>query len=125
MPRISGVDIPREKRIEASLPYLYGIGPATAKKILADAKVDGNKRAKDLSEEELSRITSIIQTKYIIEGDLRRQVQQNIRRLMDIACYRGYRHRKGLPTRGQRTRTNSRTRKGRKPIVAAMIKKEA
>lgn len=125
MPRILGVDIPREKRIEAALPYLYGIGPAAARKILKECNVDGNKRAKDLSEEEVAKITAIVQNKYITEGDLRRETQQNIKRLMDIGCYRGLRHRKGLPARGQRTRTNARTRKGRKPIVAAkMIKAE-
>ena len=124
MPRISGVDLPREKRIEAALPYLYGVGPAAARKILAQANVDGNKRAKDLSEEEVTRLTAIIQTKYIVEGDLRREVQQNVKRLMDIGCYRGLRHRRGLPARGQRTKTNARTRKGRKSIVAKIIKAE-
>lgn len=124
MPRILGIDLPREKRIEAALPYLYGIGPSSARKILAQANVDGNKRAKDLSEEEVTRLTAIIQNKYISEGDLRREVQQNIKRLMDIGCYRGLRHRKGLPVRGQRTKTNARTRKGRKSIVAKIIKAE-
>lgn len=124
MPRILGVDLPREKRIEAALPYIYGIGRATARKVLDQAHVDYNKRAKDLSEEEVTRITAIVQNKFIIEGDLRREVQQNIKRLMDIGCYRGLRHRKSLPARGQRTRTNARTRKGRKPIIAKMIKAE-
>jgi len=124
MPRILGIDIPREKRIEAALPYLYGIGPTTARRILTEAKVDFNKRAKDLTEEEVTRITVIVQNKFIAEGDLRREVQQNIKRLMDIGCYRGLRHRKGLPTRGQRTRTNSRTRKGKRSIVAKIIKAE-
>lgn len=123
MPRILGVDIPREKRIEASLPYLYGIGWTRARQILQEAKVEAGKRAKDLTEEELSRITSIIQKSYLIEGDLRREIQQNIRRHMDIGTYRGLRHRKGLPVRGQRTKTNSRTRKGRKVNPGAMIKK--
>ena len=122
MPRIQGVDIPKEKRIEASLPYLYGIGPATSKKILSQAKIDGNKRAKDLSEEEISKITNIIQMNYVIEGDLRREIQQNIKRLIDIGTNRGYRHRRSLPVRGQRTRTNARTRKGRKPLVGVMRK---
>ncbi len=117
MPRILGVDIPREKRIEAALPYLYGIGPTTAKKILEDANIDGNRRAKDLSDEEIARITSVIQNNHIIEGDLRRDVMQNIKRLMDIGTYRGLRHRRGLPVHGQRTRTNARTRKGRRHSI--------
>jgi small subunit ribosomal protein S13 len=117
MPRILGIDIPNEKRIEASLPYIYGVGPYRARQILDEAKVSYDKRAKDLSEEELSRITLIIQKSYVVEGDLRREISQNIKRLTDIGSYRGSRHRKGLPARGQRTRTNARTRKGRKPIV--------
>ena len=117
MPRILGVDIPREKRIEAALPYLYGVGPALAQKILAEVNIDGGRRAKDLTDEEISRITAVIQHGYVIEGDLRREVTQNIRRHMDIGTYRGLRHRKGLPARGQRTKTNSRTRKGRKSSV--------
>ena len=124
MPRILGIDLPREKRIEASLPYLYGIGRVTARKILEQANVDPNKRAKDLSEEEVLRLTAIVQNKFVVEGDLRREVNQNIKRLMDIGCYRGLRHRKGLPVRGQRTKTNARTRKGRKSIVAKIIKTE-
>lgn len=123
MPRILGVDIPREKRIEAALPYLYGIGWTRSHIILAEAKVEPGKRAKDLTEEELSRITSIIQKNYVIEGDLRREVQQNIRRHMEVGTYRGLRHRKGLPVRGQRSKTNARTRKGRKINVGAIIKK--
>lgn len=123
MPRILGVDIPREKRIEAALPYLYGIGWPRSRDILTEAKVDPGKRAKDLTEEELSRITSIIQKNYVIEGDLRREVQQNIRRHMEIGTCRGLRHRKGLPVRGQRTKTNARTRKGKKINVGAIIKK--
>ena len=119
MPRILGVDIPKEKRIEASLPFIYGIGPFRAKKVLEQAKIDCNRRAKDLTDEEIARITAIIQSGYIIEGDLRREVSQNIKRLIDTGSYRGSRHRKGLPARGQRTRTNARTRKGRKPIVNA------
>lgn len=119
MPRILGVDIPREKRIDASLPYLYGIGRVTAKRILADAKIDPSRRAKDLSDEEIAKITGIIQNNYVLEGDLRREVNQNIRRHMDMGSYRGVRHRKGLPVRGQRTKTNARTRKGKKPIIAA------
>ena len=122
MPRILGVDIPREKRIEAALPYIYGIGPTTARQILDQAKVDHNRRAKDLSEEEISKITAIIQNNYVIEGDLRREVTQNVKRLMDIGAYRGMRHKKSLPARGQRTKTNARTRKGRKPIVGNIQK---
>lgn len=125
MPRISGVDLPREKRIEAALPYIYGIGLSTARKILKDANVDGNKRAKDLSEEEVSKITVIIQKNYRIEGDLRREASQNIKRLIDIGSYRGYRHKKGLPVRGQRTKTNARTRKGKKKNIGSMMMKAA
>ncbi len=124
MPRILGVDIPRDKRIEAALPYLYGIGPTTARKILDKAKVDYGRRSKDLTEEELSRITAIIQKDYVIEGDLRREVGQNIKRLIDIGTYRGMRHKKGLPARGQRTKTNARTRKGKKSSMGVKIIKE-
>lgn len=122
MPRILGVDIPNEKRIEAALPYLYGIGPHRARKILDDAKIDPNRRARDLSDEEIAKLASLIQTNYVTEGDLRREVSQNIKRLMDIGTYRGSRHRKGLPARGQRTRTNARTRKGKKPSVGVRKK---
>ncbi|MDO8579855.1 MAG: 30S ribosomal protein S13 [Candidatus Omnitrophota bacterium] len=117
MPRILGVDIPREKRIEASLPYIYGIGPFRARKILKEAKIDFNRRSKDLTDEEVARITSLIQGQYVVEGDLRREISQNIKRLVDLGTYRGLRHRKGLPVRGQRTKTNARTRKGKKPIM--------
>ena len=130
MPRILGVDIPAEKRIEAALPYLYGIGPALSRKILGEAHIDCNKRAKALTEEEVSKLTAIIQKNYRVEGDLRREAAQNIKRLIDIGSYRGYRHKKGLPVRGQRTRTNARTRKGKrkiiavhKPVVAAKLAK--
>ncbi len=125
MPRILGVDLPAEKRIEAALPYLYGIGPSTTRKILEEAKVDGNKRAKALSEDEVMRITNIIQKNYRAEGDLRREISQNIKRLIDIGSYRGTRHKKGLPSRGQRTRTNARTRKGKKRMVGMMVKPTA
>ena len=125
MPRISGIDLPKEKRIEAALPYLYGIGPATSRKILDEAKVSCDKRAKDLTEEEVSKITAIIQKKYRIEGDLRREDQQNVKRLIDIGSYRGYRHKRGLPVRGQRTRTNARTRKGKKRIIGTIQKPAA
>jgi len=117
MPRVLGVDIPKEKRIEASLCYIYGIGFVLSKRILNDAQIDCNRRAKDLSDEEIAKITSIIQKNYITEGDLRREISENVKRLMDIGAYRGYRHRKGLPARGQRTKTNARTRKGRKSMV--------
>jgi len=125
MPRILGVDIPREKRIEAALPYLYGVGPYRAKKILTEAKIDFNRRAKDLTDEEIARLTMIIQKSYIVEGDLRREIGQNIKRLIDIGTYRGMRHRKGLPVRGQRTKTNARTRKGKKSVMGAKLKPAA
>ena len=122
MPRIMGVDIPKEKRIEAALQYVYGVGPKRALDILRDANIDINRRAKDLTDEETSRITNLIQKNYVTEGDLRREVNQNIKRMVEIGVYRGIRHRKGLPVRGQRTKTNSRTRKGRKPVVGQKLK---
>jgi len=118
MPRIAGVDIPENKKVRYALRYIYGVGPAFADTIVAEAKVDGEKRAKDLSDEEISTIAGIIDSGYIVEGSLRRQVQQNIQRLRDIRCYRGDRHRRGLPAHGQRTRCNARTRKGKKKTVA-------
>ena len=124
MPRILGIDLPKEKRIEAALPYIYGIGLTRGREILAQAQIDVNKRAKDLTEEEISRITGIIQKSYVVEGDLRRENNDNIRRHMEMGSYRGIRHRKGLPVNGQRTKTNSRTRKGKKTNVGAIIKKE-
>ncbi|MBI3601656.1 MAG: 30S ribosomal protein S13 [Candidatus Omnitrophica bacterium] len=124
MPRILGIDLPKEKRIEAALPYLYGIGLSRSKIILSQAQVNADKRAKDLTEEEISRITHIIQKNYVTEGDLRREINENVRRHMEIGTYRGLRHRKGLPVRGQRTKTNARTRKGKKPVVGHIIKKE-
>ena len=117
MPRILGVDLPKEKRIEASLRYLYGIGPTNCKKILETAQIDPNRRAKELSDEEVARLTSIIQKDYRTEGDLRRDMTQNIRRHIDIGSYRGLRHKRGLPARGQRTKTNARTRKGKKKVL--------
>ena len=124
MPRILGVDIPREKRTEIALAYLYGVGKSNSKKILAEAEVDPHKRAKDLTEKEISNITSAIQRSGIkVEGDLRRDVQQNIKRLMDIRCYRGTRHLKSLPVRGQRTHTNARTRKGPRKTIGGLNKK--
>lgn len=125
MPRILGVDIPGKKRIEYSLRYLYGIGPANARKVVEEAKVDLAKRADDLSDEELARIINVIQSNYRIEGDLRREVAQNIRRLISIGSYRGIRHKRGLPVRGQRTSTNARTRKGPRRTVGAVRGKEA
>ncbi len=124
MPRILGVDIPREKRVEAALPVLYGIGRVNVIRILKEANIDPNKRAKDLTDEEVARITAVIQSNYIVEGDLRREVSQNIKRVMDLGTYRGVRHRKGLPVRGQRTKTNAHTRKGRKSVMSNIIKKK-
>jgi len=118
VPRIAGVDVPNDKRIEISLRYIYGIGPNTAREILKEAGIDGGVRSKDLSEDEVGRIAGVIDRNYVVEGQLRRQVQQNIARLRDISCYRGVRHRRGLPVRGQRTRCNARTRKGPKKTVA-------
>ncbi len=125
MARIAGVDLPAEKRIEISLQYIYGIGKTSAKDILKKAGVDRVTRTKDLSDEEVRRIREAIEQGYQVEGDLRRDASMNIKRLMDLGCYRGLRHRKGLPVRGQRTHTNARTRKGpkrgivRKPVAAA------
>ncbi|MFH1459746.1 MAG: 30S ribosomal protein S13 [Candidatus Omnitrophota bacterium] len=116
MPRILGVDIPKEKRIEISLTYVHGIGKVVSNKILKVAGINPDTRAKDLTEEEVSRIAAIIQKDYRVEGDLRREVSQNIKRLMDIGAYRGLRHKRGLPVRGQRTKTNARTRKGPKRL---------
>ena len=118
MPRIVGVDIPNEKAIWIALTYVYGIGRQTSEDILSEAKIDKNIKAGKLTEDELSRITQIIDRNCIIGGQLRRQITQNISRLRDINCYRGFRHRKGLPVRGQRTRTNARTRKGPRKTVA-------
>jgi small subunit ribosomal protein S13 len=118
MPRISGVDIPNDKRVLISLTYIYGIGETTSAKILKETNVNPNVRAKDLTEEEVKRIATEIEQKYTVEGSLRRLVQSNIQRLKDIGCYRGLRHRRGLPVRGQRTKTNARTRKGKAKTVA-------
>jgi small subunit ribosomal protein S13 len=125
MPRILGVDIPGKKRVEYSLRYLYGIGATAARKVVEEAKIDPAKRADDLSDEELARIINVIQNTYRIEGDLRREVAQNIRRLISIGSYRGIRHKRGLPVRGQRTSTNARTRKGPRRTVGAVRGKEA
>ncbi len=118
MPRIAGIDIPNEKRIEFALQYIHGIGPHHSKVILKEAGISPDVRAKNLTEDEISRIAGIIDRNYVVEGQLKRQVSQNIARLKDIQCYRGLRHRRGLPVRGQRTRTNARTRKGPKKTVA-------
>jgi small subunit ribosomal protein S13 len=118
MPRLLGVDIPNDRKTVISLTYLYGVGDQTARDLCHKAGIDQNKRARDLSDEEISRITAILERDYTVEGPLRRQVQQNIGRLRDIKCYRGIRHRVGLPVRGQRTKTNARTRKGPKKTVA-------
>jgi small subunit ribosomal protein S13 len=123
MARISGVDLPRDKRVEIGLTYIYGIGLSTSKKILADTGVDPDTRVKDLSEDELGKIRKIIDTEYMVEGDLRREVSLNIKRLMEIGCYRGIRHRRNLPVRGQNTKNNSRTRKGPKKTVGRKKKK--
>ncbi len=123
MPRILGVDVPKEKRIEIALTYLYGVGRVLSNKILKEAQISPDKRAKDLTEEEVSHITGAIQRGgYKVEGDLRRELSGNIKRLIDIGSYRGLRHKRGLPVRGQRTRTNARTRKG--PRKGAIMKKE-
>ena len=118
MPRIAGIDIPERKKILYAIQYVHGIGPHVARKILEAAKVEPDKRASELNDQELSEISSIIDGGHIVEGALRRQTQQHIQRLRDIRSYRGDRHRRGLPTRGQRTRSNARTRKGRKKTVA-------
>ena len=123
MPRIIGVDIPKEKRIEIALTYIFGIGRVLSNKILKIANISPDKRAKDLTEEEVARLSSIIQKDYKVEGDLRRDIAANIKRLIDIGSYRGLRHRRGLPVRGQRTRTNARTRKGPRKTVGVIRQK--
>lgn len=126
MPRILGVEIPGDKRIEASLPYIYGIGPSTAKRILDQANIGPDVRAKDLSSEQINQIIqAITASKLPIEGDLRRELQANLKRLQAVNCYRGIRHRRGLPVRGQRTSTNARTRKGPRKTVGVQRAKDA
>jgi small subunit ribosomal protein S13 len=120
--RIAGIDIPKSKRIEISLTYIYGIGRTTAQKILTEAGVDFNTRTENLTESEVARIREFIDKSIKVEGDLRREISMNIKRLMDLGCYRGLRHRKGLPVRGQRTKTNARTRKGPARTVAGKKK---
>ena len=117
MARLAGVDLPNDKRIEIGLTYVYGIGNTKSKKILAKAKVDPDTRVKDLTEDEVGEIRKVIENEHMVEGDLRRENSMNIKRLMEIGCYRGIRHRKGLPVRGQKTKTNARTRKGPKKTV--------
>ena len=117
MARIAGVDLPRDKRVEIGLTYIYGIGKTSAKAILEEAGINPDTRVRDLTEEEAGKIRKIIDNEYMVEGDLRREVSMNIKRLMEIGSYRGIRHRRGLPVRGQRTKTNARTRKGPKKTV--------
>lgn len=123
MPRILGVDIPREKRVERALTYVFGVGLRTSQKVLKDAQISPDKRAKDLSEKEVSLITTLLQKTAKTEGDLRRDIAQNIKRLMDIRSYRGSRHSRGLPVRGQRSHTNARTRKGKRKTIGGLNKK--
>ena len=123
MARIAGVDLPRNKRIEVALTYIYGIGRSTSQKILTDAGVDWNTQSDQLTEGQITRIRGIIDEKYKVEGDLRREISMNIKRLMDLGLYRGLRHRRGLPVRGQRTSTNARTRKGPRRSVMGKRKK--
>lgn len=122
MARIAGVDLPRDKQIEYALPYIYGIGINRSRSILEEAEVALDTRVKDLAETEIARIRSVVEGNYKVEGDLRREVQLNIKRLMDIGCYRGIRHRRGLPVNGQATKTNARTRKGPRRTVAGKKK---
>lgn len=117
MARIAGVDIPRDKTVNISLTYIYGIGPTKSKQILEQVGIEPSTRVRDLTEAEVSRLREVIERDHVVEGDLRREVQMNIKRLMDIGCYRGLRHRRGMPVRGQQTRTNARTRRGPKRTV--------
>ena len=125
MPRILGVDIPMNKRVKYALQAIYGIGPAIAEEIIVKANIDPNLKASQLSDENISAITTLLQNDYTVEGDLRREIMINVRRLQAIGCYRGLRHKKGLPTRGQRTRTNAKTRKGGRRSSAAVIRAAA
>ena len=118
MARIAGVDLPRDKRVEVGLTYIYGVGLATSQEILKNAEINPDTRIKDLAEEEVTRLREIIDRDYVVEGDLRREVGLNIKRLQEIGCYRGMRHRRNLPARGQRTRTNARTKRGTRRTVA-------
>ena len=123
MARIAGVDLPRQKHVDIALTYIYGIGNPRAKKILAAANVDGNRKVQDLNEDEVNRIRQVIENEGLVEGDLRKEVSMNIKRLIEIGSYRGYRHRRNLPVRGQRTHTNARTRKGPRKGTVAQKKK--
>ena len=125
MPRIAGVDLPRDKRVEIALTYIYGIGRTTAKQIVEKAGIDPARRMRDVTEDEAARLRETIDSGYVIEGDKRREVQTNFQRLIEIGTYRGMRHRRGLPLRGQRTRTNARTRKGKRKTVAGKKKSAA
>lgn len=125
MPRVLGIDIPGYKRVEYALRYIHGIGPASARKVLEKTGIDPSKKASDLVDEEITKLAQVLQEDFRVEGDLRREVAQNIRRLVSIASYRGLRHRRGLPVRGQRTSTNARTRKGPRRTVGAVRGKEA
>jgi len=125
MARIAGVDLPRDKRAEVALTYIFGIGRSSSRKILTQGQVSPDRRVKDFTEDEVARLREIIEREHKVEGDLRREVAVNIKRLMDIGCYRGLRHRRGLPVRGQRTHTNARTRKGPRRSVGARRKKAA
>lgn len=118
MPRVIGIDIPDNKRLEISLTYIYGIGRRLSNEVIAKLGLDPNMRAHKLTQDDIARINNLLQSEYVCEGDLRRQIQNNIKRLISIHCYRGLRHRAGLPVRGQRTRTNARTRKGKRKTVA-------
>jgi small subunit ribosomal protein S13 len=122
MARIAGVDLPRDKRVEAALPYIYGIGWALSREILQKTGISPDTRVRDLTEDEVARLREVIDREYKVEGDLQREIQLNIKRLIEIGCYRGLRHRRGLPVRGQRTKTNARTRKGPKRTVAGKKK---
>lgn len=118
MPRVIGIDIPDNKRLEVSLTYIYGVGRELSKQIIEKLGLSKDMRARELKEDDIARLNAILQSEYVVEGDLRRQIQNNIKRLVGIQCYRGIRHRLGLPVRGQRTRTNARTRKGKRKTVA-------
>ncbi len=118
MARISGVDLPKEKRVEVGLTYIYGIGLSSSQKILAEAGISPDVRVKDLTDDDVAKIRKVIDENYVVEGDLRREIALNIKRLTEIGCYRGLRHRRGLPVRGQRTKTNARTRKGPRKVVS-------
>lgn len=118
MPRVIGIDIPDNKRLEVSLTYIYGVGRELSKQIIEKLGLNKDMRARELNEDDIARLNAILQSEYVVEGDLRRQIQNNIKRLVGIQCYRGIRHRTGLPVRGQRTRTNARTRKGKRKTVA-------